>query len=324
HYENGVEMMKALAKSFKCPEDSAFFGSFDILNVPEIPDRDRVQLVTYEIWRATGYRFTIKDHPQTKTGHTTRFWCSQDVHRKYRQTLNVVSRMIKNRFPCRSRLLVSSRDTETPGYRRVTMRMYHRFPHEPYTETQRIWPVGSSLGPSPSWMGSVEEEDRVRVATNAVHPHSYTPLYPNHPIHANPLVTIGQLQSNLMTPTSDPGLAYFNQISHSNPGNLTSFPSPSPGPPTVASASGLTSVSASASASPVLPISTETFQRKMHTYIRNIRDFCDGLEYQLQFNDLRMLQELEEKGNGFLEYVKTCLEREGRLKSDQSQDETGA
>ncbi|KAH7871067.1 uncharacterized protein C8R40DRAFT_611123 [Lentinula edodes] len=404
-------MMKALAKSFKCPEDSAFFGSFDILNVPEIPDRDRVQLVTYEIWRATGYRFTIKDHPQTKTGHTTRFWCSQDVHRKYRQTLNVVSRMIKNRFPCRSRLLVSSRDTETPGYRRVTMRMYHRFPHEPYTETQRIWPVGSSLGPSPSWMGSVEEEDRVRVATNAVHPHSYTPrpilspiefgqesridpdgvsragqqmyaeqvfknpgiapshsttsstsmlklastspsvlsaslfgsssmnhipvpslvslysiypVYPNHPIHANPLVTIGQLQSNLMTPTSDPGLAYFNQISHSNPGNLTSFPSPSPGPPTVASASGLTSVSASASASPVLPISTETFQRKMHTYIRNIRDFCDGLEYQLQFNDLRMLQELEEKGNGFLEYVKTCLEREGRLKSDQSQDETGA
>ncbi|GAW02290.1 hypothetical protein LENED_003935 [Lentinula edodes] len=61
HYENGVEMMKALAKSFKCPEDSAFFGSFDILNVPEIPDRDRVQLVTYEIWRATGYRFTCVD-----------------------------------------------------------------------------------------------------------------------------------------------------------------------------------------------------------------------------------------------------------------------
>ncbi|KAJ3893641.1 hypothetical protein GG344DRAFT_63576 [Lentinula edodes] len=403
HYENGVEMMKSLAKSFKCSEDSAFFGSFDILNVPEIPDRDRVQLVTYEIWRATGYRFTIKDHPQTKTGHTTRFWCSQDVHRKHRQTLNVVSRISKNRFPCRSRLLVSSRDTETPGYRRVTMRMYHRFPHEPYTETQRLWPLGSSLGPSPSWMGSVNGEDGVKVATNAVHSRSNTPcpilsmieigqesgidpdglsgdgqqvyaerifknpgiapshlttastsvlklastspsvlsaslfgssslnhipvpslvslysihpVYPNHPIHANPLVTIGQLQTNLMTPTSDPGLAHFDRISHSNPGNSTSLPStsPSPGPPTVASDPGLPP--ASAFASPVWPISTETFQRTMRTHIRNIRDFCDGLEYQVQFNDLRMLQELEEKGNSFLEYVKICLEREGRLKSD--------
>ncbi|KAJ3812297.1 hypothetical protein F5876DRAFT_64117 [Lentinula aff. lateritia] len=79
------------------------------------------------------------------------------------------------------------------------------------------------------------------------------------------------------------------------------LPSLSPGPPTVASASGLTFVSASTSATPVLPISTETFQRKMHTHIRNIRDFCDGLEYQVQFNDLRMLQELEEKGNEFLD-----------------------
>ncbi|KAJ4467670.1 hypothetical protein C8J55DRAFT_525546 [Lentinula edodes] len=283
------------------------------------------------------------------------------------------------------------------------MRMYHRFPHEPYTETQRLWPLGSSLGPSPSWMGSVNGEDGVRVATNAVHSHSDTPcpilsmieigqesgiypdglsrdgqqvyaerifknpgiapshlttastsvlklastspsvlsassfgssslnhipvpslvslysihpVYPNHPIHANPLVTIGQLQTNLMTPTSDPGLAHFDRISHSNPGNSTSLPSTSPslGPPTVASDPGLPP--ASAFASPVWPISTETFQRTMRTHIRNIRDFCDGLEYQVQFNDLRMLQELEEKGNSFLEYVKICLEREGRLKSD--------
>lgn len=33
----------------------------------------------------------------------------------------------------------------------------------------------------------------------------------------------------------------------------------------------------------------------------------------VQFNDFQMLQELEEKGKDFLELVRGCLEREGRL-----------
>lgn len=58
---------------------------------------------------------------------------------------------------------------------------------------------------------------------------------------------------------------------------------------------------------------SEQFQRQMRMHINNIRDFCDGLEYQLQFNDHRLLRELEKEGGSFLRFVHECLRREGRL-----------
>lgn len=54
----------------------------------------------------------------------------------------------------------------------------------------------------------------------------------------------------------------------------------------------------------------------MRTHISNIRDFCDGLEYQLQFNDLRVLEELEREGDRFLGLVHSCLRREERLRDE--------
>ena len=48
-------------------------------------------------------------------------------------------------------------------------------------------------------------------------------------------------------------------------------------------------------------------------HISNIREFCSGLEYQLQFNDFRLLGQLESEGERFLSLVKHCLEAEGRL-----------
>lgn len=51
----------------------------------------------------------------------------------------------------------------------------------------------------------------------------------------------------------------------------------------------------------------------MRAHITNIREFCDGLEYQLQFNDYRMLDVLEREGSSFLRLVQDCLRKEGRL-----------
>jgi hypothetical protein len=51
----------------------------------------------------------------------------------------------------------------------------------------------------------------------------------------------------------------------------------------------------------------------MLNHITNIREFCSGLEYQLQFNDYRMLDVLEREGEGFLRLVSECLGSEGRL-----------
>ncbi|KAG1727236.1 hypothetical protein EDB19DRAFT_1750776 [Suillus lakei] len=54
-------------------------------------------------------------------------------------------------------------------------------------------------------------------------------------------------------------------------------------------------------------LDTRTFQERMLTHVKNIRDFCDGLEYQIQFNDYRMLTVLEHNGSSFLHLADNCL-----------------
>lgn len=59
----------------------------------------------------------------------------------------------------------------------------------------------------------------------------------------------------------------------------------------------------------------DTYHRRMRAYIQILRDFCDGLEYQLPFNDPRMLEQLEREGGPFIAFAADCLKREGRLGS---------
>ena len=56
-------------------------------------------------------------------------------------------------------------------------------------------------------------------------------------------------------------------------------------------------------------------KEKMEDYIRIIRDFCDGLEYQLKFQDLRFLTTLEKDGAGFIRLAQNCLSRERQQNS---------
>ena len=55
-----------------------------------------------------------------------------------------------------------------------------------------------------------------------------------------------------------------------------------------------------------------TYRERLADNIDTIRDFCDGLEYQLQFEDRRMLETLEREGASFLRLAKACLSRERR------------
>ncbi|KAG1818235.1 hypothetical protein EV424DRAFT_1283410, partial [Suillus variegatus] len=61
---------------------------------------------------------------------------------------------------------------------------------------------------------------------------------------------------------------------------------------------------------------------RMLTHVKNIRDFCDGLEYQIQFNDYRMLTVLERNGSSFLRLADNCLSRERRENSSRSRSPT--
>jgi hypothetical protein len=47
--------------------------------------------------------------------------------------------------------------------------------------------------------------------------------------------------------------------------------------------------------------------------IRMLRDFCDGLEYQLQFDDHRMFQTMEREGAVFMRFARSCISCENRL-----------
>jgi hypothetical protein len=61
------------------------------------------------------------------------------------------------------------------------------------------------------------------------------------------------------------------------------------------------------------PPLVEKYHSQMKAHIKNLREFCEGLEYQLQFNDYRMLDVLEQEGGSFLNLVADCLKKEGRL-----------
>ncbi|KAH8977144.1 hypothetical protein EDB86DRAFT_2818663, partial [Lactarius hatsudake] len=53
-----------------------------------------------------------------------------------------------------------------------------------------------------------------------------------------------------------------------------------------------------------------TVKEQMENYIHIIQDFCDGLEFQVQFQDPRFLRMLEREGAGFLKLAQNCLSRE--------------
>ncbi|KAF9007236.1 hypothetical protein BDQ17DRAFT_1238165 [Cyathus striatus] len=59
----------------------------------------------------------------------------------------------------------------------------------------------------------------------------------------------------------------------------------------------------------------KTFVETMREYAQRMRDFADGLEYQIQFNDDRMLQTCEWEGALMLWLIEACLGKEKRLRA---------
>lgn len=114
---------------------------------------------------------SVKDHPRINNGHKTRFWCSQDDAHKNkakgaRAALGDVPKprvtssgdpMAKTRYPCRSRLLISSRDSDRPGIRIITIRLAHHLAHEPYIDSTLPAEVSKTICESFGWFGDSSE-----------------------------------------------------------------------------------------------------------------------------------------------------------------------
>ncbi|KAJ7577132.1 hypothetical protein C8J56DRAFT_1007246 [Mycena floridula] len=61
----------------------------------------------------------------------------------------------------------------------------------------------------------------------------------------------------------------------------------------------------------------KTFLESMQDRISTLKSFADGLEYQLQFNDNRMLTTLEREGAALFRLAGNCLDREKRFNSSR-------
>lgn len=66
----------------------------------------------------------------------------------------------------------------------------------------------------------------------------------------------------------------------------------------------------------------KSLRERFREHISTIRDFCEGLEYQLQFEDHRMLETLERDGASFLQLAQSCLSRERRMNSSRGSSPT--
>ena len=66
----------------------------------------------------------------------------------------------------------------------------------------------------------------------------------------------------------------------------------------------------------------KTYEEQMANYINLIRDFCDGLEFQIKFQDPRFLKTLGKEGAGFFKLAQNCLSRERRLNSSRVESPT--
>ncbi|KAJ6596027.1 hypothetical protein B0H10DRAFT_2232640 [Mycena sp. CBHHK59/15] len=319
-YNDSQELLSALHMTCLEVDEVDFSGSYTIAacDAGTISDKQRVQIITHDIWKATGYRFTVKDHPPSDTGHKTRLWCSQDAarrskHRGPERVSKVGALFAKPRYACRSRLMIACvPDADGSAARVVTVRMHHYLRHETYEagemhETNEAPPMPATPPPTTQFF---------RAITAPLPPHLLAPPPP-------PPQALGPQEGEWAEAECEAEPSYHPQPeSPYSPDPAPAFaPAPSPVlPPDPRATSTSTLNRPTCSPTPpcslhprnATPLPPAEFARRMHAHIARIRDFCDGLEFQVQFGDVRMLAALERDAAPFLALVGGCLAQEGR------------
>ncbi|KAF8889149.1 hypothetical protein CPB84DRAFT_1749343 [Gymnopilus junonius] len=153
-------------------------------------------MLAEELWKVTGYRFTLvitSEHHVKKTnqfgsvhdnrplngGHTTRFWCSQDEARKKApkpsEQPNAKHRdhVGMKRYPCRSALLVKYKRNKKGG-QDIFIRLQHHVSHVLYSDV-RMPPEALQIiqeqaeWSTPSAMAAKIQVTYPHVTTNQIH-----------------------------------------------------------------------------------------------------------------------------------------------------------
>ncbi|KAK1222359.1 hypothetical protein PQX77_014797 [Marasmius sp. AFHP31] len=143
-FKDAEDLLQELRQNFSEHPDVDFRGEFTLPTDPLVSDKERVKMMIHEVWKVTGYRFTVKKNPHMVTGHKTVLHCSQDVDKKrksrpqqqksgekeiqHRQTVGMT------RYPCRSKLIVTCKNPNmcSTGMKLVTIDIHHHKRHIPY------------------------------------------------------------------------------------------------------------------------------------------------------------------------------------------------
>ncbi|KAJ6617365.1 hypothetical protein B0H10DRAFT_1760364, partial [Mycena sp. CBHHK59/15] len=160
----------ALRDEFKGGKAVDFHGTYTIRADPVVSPKERVQMVAAEIWKLGGYRFTVKDHRELKSGHRTRFWCSQDEARKKKskasQEPDVRNRdtVGMKRYPCGSKLAISCRMNKDDDELTVAVQLCHAVKHTAYVDVSMPAAALDMIRENVEWSTPVEMVGKVQKA----------------------------------------------------------------------------------------------------------------------------------------------------------------
>ncbi|KAJ7721079.1 hypothetical protein DFH07DRAFT_691115, partial [Mycena maculata] len=158
----------ALRAEFKGGKAIDFHGTYPVQADPLVSPKERVQMVAAEIWKLSGYRFTMKDHRELKSGHRARFWCSQDeAHKKKSKASDDPD--IRNRdtvgmkrYPCGSKMTISCRTSKEENKLTVAVQLHHAIKHTAYVDVAMPAAAFDMIRENVEWSTPVEMVGKVQ------------------------------------------------------------------------------------------------------------------------------------------------------------------
>ncbi|KAJ7078765.1 hypothetical protein C8R43DRAFT_910298, partial [Mycena crocata] len=176
-FPDAESFFDALRGDFKSGKAVELNGSYHIPVDLSVTPKERVQMVAREIWKVSGYRFTVKDHRPLKSGHRTRFWCSQDAGRKKKSKAstdpNIRNRdnVGMKRYNCKSKLSISCRTLKHDETKlTVTVKLEHAVKHVCYVDVSMPQGALDIIRENVEWMTPVAMVPKVQASYPNVTP----------------------------------------------------------------------------------------------------------------------------------------------------------
>ncbi|KAF7378400.1 SWIM-type domain-containing protein [Mycena sanguinolenta] len=159
----------SLQEDFKSGQSVDSHGTYNVAVDLLVTPKERVQMVAAEIWKITGYRFTVKDNGELKGGHRTRLWCCQNEARKKKSKAshdpNIRNRdnVGMKRYPCQSKLVISCRASrKDEDEMNVTVQLKHAQKHTSYTNVSMPQDALDMIRENVEWLTPVAMVSKVQ------------------------------------------------------------------------------------------------------------------------------------------------------------------